>query len=59
MSKVIVFIDSPCPNEWDISLACLHGTREFRDKNNHSGIEEHDVAVAVDPGWIPEGYKTV
>jgi len=56
MAKTLVFIEGPAPTEIDISLACQHGTREFRLAS--AAEEPHDLAVASNVELIPKWGST-
>ena len=58
-TPIIVFIEGPCPTEEDIALFEKVGADQFVNSSLHtSGVISHKLAVAVNPEWIPAGYKT-
>ena len=58
-TPIIVFIEGPCPTEEDIALFEKVGADQYVNSSLHgSGIISHKLAVAVNPEWIPAGYKT-
>lgn len=56
--RIFVFIESYSPTEAERELAKEHGTDIFRNAMFPSAPEPHLYAVAVDPSFIKEGFRT-
>ena len=54
---VLCFIKDTIPTEAEYALAAEHGTKRFRTLLYPAlPSEAHDLAVALDPEDVPEGY---
>lgn len=57
--SILVFIEDYVPNAEEAALAEKFGTKKFRTLQASAyPIENHTLAVALDPSRVPEGYNT-
>ena len=59
-TPIFVFIDGPAPTEADRALFEKVNADQYLNRLLCEGVKPlpHAFAVAVDPSWIPEGYRT-
>lgn len=59
-NPIFVFIDGPAPTAEDRALFAEVQADQFLNRNLCEGVKPlpHAFAVAVDPTWIPKGYRT-
>lgn len=57
--SILVFIEDYVPSAEELALAEKYGTKKFRTLQASAyPIENHTLAVALDPSRVPEGYNT-